>query len=208
MQVTVYGASGKTGRLVVAGLLAADHAVVAFVHSHNPFAGLAGVRVVTGSVDDRATVTAAAAGSQVIISTLGSWGTPSKSVVSVGIRAIIAAAAEHQISRVISLTGASAFYGHDRPTVLDRATHVLLSLTAAKILRDGETHLQLLVDSPLDWTAIRSPLMLGFGSKSYTLRLHLPSLLATIPRGAVAQALVDQLSDTSHHKQAPVIRRG
>ena len=208
MQVTVYGASGKVGRLVVDELLVGGHTVVAFVHNYNPFVSLGEVQVVSGSVDNPTLVAAAAAGSQVIISTLGSWGTPSKAVVSTGTGAIIAAAAKHKITRVITLTGASALYVRDKPTLRDRLIHVLLNLAAAKILRDGEAHLRLLADSSLDWTSIRSPIMLGFGSTLYGLQRRLPSLLATIPRRAVVKALVDQLNDTSHLRQAPVIRRG
>ena len=63
MQVTVYGASGRVGRLVVAALLASDYTVVAFVHSRNPFTAQPNLQIFTGSVDDTAAVTAAAAGS-------------------------------------------------------------------------------------------------------------------------------------------------
>ena len=208
MQVTVYGASGKVGRLVVAKLLADQHTVVAFVHQRNPFAGQTGVSVVSGSVDEVAAVTLAAAGSQVLISTLGSWGTATKTVVSTGTQAIITAAQEHHIRRVITLTGASAFCNADTPTTSDRLTHWLLNLLAPKILRDGERHLQLLEASTLDWTALRSPPMLRFGAPKYQLVAKLPSLLATIPRRAVVQAIIDQVPATDSYKQAPVIRRG
>ena len=208
MQVTVYGASGKVGRLVVAELLADQHTVVAFVHQRNPFVGQTGVSVVSGSVDEPAAVALAAAGSQVLISTLGSWGTTTKTVVSTGTQAIIAAAQKHHIRRVITLTGASAFCSADTPTTSDRLTHQLLNLLAPKILRDGEQHLQLLEASALDWTALRSPAMLGFGPAKYQLVAKLPSLLATIPRRAVVQAIIDQVRSTDSYKQAPVIRRG
>ena len=207
MQITVYGASGKVGQRLVAELLTAGHSVVAFVHHQNPFSEQAMVKVVSGSVDDFLAVAKAAASSQVLISTLGSWGTPAKTVVSTGTAAMIAAAAEHRITRVITLTGASAFGAHDRPTVLDQLSHSLLRLIAPKILRDGEVHLRLLEASSLEWTCLRSPAMLGFGRSNYRLVNRLPSVIATIPRQAVVQALVDQVSDSTRYQQAPVVSR-
>lgn len=208
MQITVYGASGKVGRLLVADLVAANHQVVAFVHHHNPFTEQSAVRVVRGSVDDSAAVSTAAAGSNVLISTLGSWGTPSKTVVSSGTSAIIAAAAEHHIDRVITLTGASALYAADKPTLMDRLTHSLLRLTAPQILQDGEAHLALLQASSLNWTVVRSPIMLSFGKASYRFTNQLPSLIATIPRRAVVAAIIDQLTNIDYYQRAPVVRRG
>ena len=208
MQVTVYGASGKVGRLVVAELLTHGHTVVAFVHRINRFNGQYGVTVATGSIEDQVAVASAMAGSQAAISTLGSWGSATKTVVSTGTGAIIAAALQHGVQRVITVTGAGASSKNDRPTRLDTLTHAFLNLTAPKILKDGETHLQLLEASALDWTVVRSPIMVGSGSNSYVLSHRLPSLLATIPRRAVAKAIVDQLTDSKYFQQAPVIRRG
>lgn len=208
MHITVYGASGKVGQLLIKELLANQHTVTAFVHSHNPFNGLTGVAVITGSVEDQAAVTLAAVDSEVLISTLGSWGTPTKTVVSTGTKAIIAAARQHNIERVITLTGASAFCRADQPTYLDRCTHHLLNVLAPKILKDGEAHLQLLEASSLNWTTVRSPAMLNFGKSDYRFTTRLPSLLATISRPAVVRAIVDQVTATDHYKQAPVVRRG
>lgn len=208
MQITVYGASGKVGQLIIAGLLAKDYDVVAFVHTHNPFADHPKLQIVHGSVDDQASVTAAATGSSILISTLGSWGTKSKDIVATGTAAMVRAATQHGIKRLITLTGSSAFRTIDEPTSADRLTHKLLSSTAGQILRDGESHLKILETSNLDWTAIRSPVMLGFGASTYRLTNRLPSLVATIPRSAVVASLIDQVKATDKYRQAPVIRRG
>ena len=208
MQITVYGASGRVGRLLVNDLVAADHKVIVFVHHYNPFGSLSGVSVMSGSVNDKAAVSAAAAGSTILISTLGSWRTTTKTVVATGTAAIIAAAAEHRIDRVITLTGANALYAADKPTLADRLTHRILRLTAPQILQDGEAHLALLQASSLAWTAVRSPVMLSFGKTAYRLTDKLPSLAATIPRRAVVAAMIDQLKNTDYYQQAPVIRRG
>lgn len=62
VRITVFGASGKVGGLVVQDALGRGHAVQAFVHSRDPFEGQEEVTVITGEVADTAAVYAAMAG--------------------------------------------------------------------------------------------------------------------------------------------------
>lgn len=208
MQITVFGASGRVGRQVVNLLLDADYAVVAFIHNQNPFEAQAKVKVVRGSITDQAAVSAAITGSQAVISTLGSWGTPTDNVVSTGTIQIVKAMTNQNLRRLITVSGASAFCSQDSPTLQNQVTHGVLALLMKKILLDGEEHLRTLEASSLDWTCIRSPAMTGSKSTAYSLVTALASLLASVPRRAVAQCLVDQIKDTTHIMKAPVIRRG
>lgn len=207
MQVTVFGASGSVGQLVVEALLANDYQVVVFIHRHDPFEGRSDVIRTNGSIDDAAAVAKAVQGSQAIISTLGSWGTSTKNIVSTGTAQIIAAMTSQNVRRLITLTGASAWCAQDAPSRLDRLTHRLLSAAAGKILNDGEQHLKLLEASSLDWTCLRSPVMTNQPGKGYILATKLPSLLASIPRAAVVKSLVDQLKARDQIGKAPVIKR-
>ncbi|MDL2341570.1 MAG: SDR family oxidoreductase [Patescibacteria group bacterium] len=205
MQVTIFGAAGKVGQRVVTKLLADNHQLVVFVHRHNPYANTPNVTVISGSIDNYQAVATAIQGSQAVISTLGSWGSPAKNIVSTGTETIVQAMTEQGVQRLITVSGAGAFYSQDHPTTIDRLTHRLLQLVAPKILTDGEQHLAVLEASTLDWTCIRSPVMTKRHSNDYELRQALPSLLAYVPREAVAQCLVDQLQDSTYFKKAPVI---
>ena len=207
MKVTVFGASGKVGRQVVDLLVADNHEVVAFIHTHNPFADYPDVAIVSGSITDDVAVAKAVHGSQAVISCLGSWGTATKDIVSTGTRQIIAAMERESVSRIITVSGAGAFYNKDQPTALDRLTHRFLGIVAAPILRDGEEHLAALQVSGLHWTCLRSPVMTMSKRTAYRLSSKLPTLLASVPRAAVARALIDQLNDIQHFSQAPVIYR-
>ena len=207
MQVTVFGASGRVGRQVVERLVKNNYQVVAFIHHNNPFSDYPDVQIVSGSIADQAAVSKAIANSQAVISTLGSWGSPTKDIVSVGVQNITQAMGQQGISRLITLSGANAFYGLDRPTVIDKLTHTFLGIIAGKILRDGEKHLVILEATNLDWTCIRSPVMTKSTKSAYRLTNKIPSLLASIPQAAAARAVVDQLQDKTHYHQAPVIYR-
>jgi putative NADH-flavin reductase len=208
MQVTVFGASGKVGRLVVDRLIASGHTVTAFVHKSDPFQDMSGVNVIQGSVSDASSVNRAVNGSDAVISTLGSWASPSEAVVSTGASQIIEAMALTNAQRLVTLTGASAFYSLDKPGLTAKWTRKLLKMIAPKILLDGENHLRSLEGSKLDWTCVRSPAMTSGNSSSYHLSDKLPTLIAFVPRNAVAKCLVDQLEDTNFIKKAPVIYRG
>lgn len=207
----MFGASGKVGREVVAVALTRGHEVVAFVHRHNPFADEAGeawLRVITGDVSDPAAVSGAIAGSEAVISCLGSWGTKDKNVVSTGMRTIIPAMERAGVRRLVTVTGAGAQWSGDRPGLVERAGHCLLGLAAAKILRDGEEHLRLLAASSLDWTAVRSPVMRSAGPTGYRLTRRPPWPLATIPRAAVARCLVDLAGQAAQVEEADLVAQG
>ncbi|MBC7707781.1 NAD(P)H-binding protein [Polaromonas sp.] len=205
MQITIFGASGKVGQQVAAKLLAENHTLVVLVHRSNPYANTSGVTTVSGSVTDGTAVAKAIEGSAAVISTLGSWGSPNKDVVSSGTELIITAMKARGVTRLITITGASAFYGQDKPTMPDKITRRLLKLVAPKILRDGEQHLALLEASDLNWTCLRSPVMTAAKQDAYRFQTKLPPLWAWVPRQAVAQAIVDQITATDNLGKAPVI---
>ncbi len=207
MRITVFGASGKVGQQVVALALDKGYEVTAFTHSHQPFAAQKRLKIVTGDVGDRTDIRTALEASEAVISTLGSWHTKTKHVLTSGMESIIPAMEEQGIQRIITLTGAGALWSGDQPNTFDKLNHALLKLIAPKILLDGEIHLQLLTASELEWTCVRSPVMTGSSRSRYSLRTKLPSPFATIPRAAVAHCLVDQLEDQGHIHAAPIIRR-
>ncbi|HTB48568.1 MAG TPA: NAD(P)H-binding protein [Verrucomicrobiae bacterium] len=207
MRVTVFGASGKVGQQVVALELGKGYSVTAFVHSHNPFKANKDLKIVTGGIEDQLAIGRALEDSDAVISALGSWHTKSKRVLTCGMNTIIPTMEEQGIRRIITVTGTGALWSGDKPSALDKLNHSLLKLVAPKVLLDGEEHIRLLAASKLDWTCVRSPVMTRDTSTKYRLRLKLPGPLATIPRSAVAQCLVDRLETRDYIRAAPVMYR-
>ncbi len=207
MKLTVFGASGKVGRRLVAQALSRGHEVTAFVHHNNPFTQTDNLHLVSGDVTDSNSVYGAVQGSNAVISVLGSWHTPSKTVLTNGMKAIVPAMEALGIKRLITLTGSGAFYSQDRPTTTDKFGHWLFARVAPKILADGEAHLRLLEASQLAWTCIRSPVMTPGKQTNYKLKDNLPSLLASVSRDTVVQSLLDQLEDANHITKAPIVYR-
>lgn len=205
MNVTVFGASGHVGRLVVKRLLADGHTVRAFVHSSNPFDGTKQLRVIRGDIHSPSDVKQALEGADAIISCLGSWHTPTKDILTSAMKTIVPVAEEKHIARLISVTGAAAVAPGDTPHLMDKINHYLLGKIAPKILIDGERHIGILSESGLNWVVVRSPVMTRYGNGTYHLDMHSPSPLSIVPRTAVATAMVDLLTDTQYDRSAPYI---
>ena len=207
MNITVFGATGHVGSLVVEKLLADGHNVSAFTHGTNHLVDNPRLRIVYGDVHKSEDIEVALNGSEAVISCLGSWNTPTKDILTAAMTSIVPIAEKHGIKRIISLTGAAAYAPGDHPSIIDRLNHMILSLIAPKILKDGEAHIRILSESTLDWTVIRSPVMTNKDSAQYLLDLNSPNPTATIARAAVVAALVDSLKDTQHIGTAPYIHQ-
>lgn len=206
MRVVVFGSTGHVGRLVVQQLLAANHIVVAFVHGRNMYQDVPGITVVQGDVHQAADVTRALQGADAVISTLGSWHTPTKDILSTAMQAIIPVMEAQGPKRIITLTGADARSSADVPTLAQKLLRPVFTVIAGKILADGEEHMKLLQASTLDWTVVRSPVMRGIGgSGNARLDATPPLPWATVHRQDVAEAIVSQLQSTDHLYKAPFI---
>ncbi|MEO5499058.1 MAG: NAD(P)-binding oxidoreductase, partial [Candidatus Saccharimonadales bacterium] len=190
-RITVLGANGRVGRLVVSLLLEKSYDVTAFVYHDDGSFDANHVRVAQGDVHDVSSVEAALTDGDAVICTLGSWGTPQKDIVSSGVRAIIPYMQKNKIKRIISLTGAESRASGDDLSLIHRAMYIGISVGAGKILRDGEDHITQLEQSRLDWTVIRSPVMTETGATKYRLSSKRCLPWQTIHRHAVAKAMVD-----------------
>lgn len=203
--VTVFGANGRIGSRVVQLLADQGHSVNACVYGKHALPDKQSINVVTCNVYKYDDVATALSGSQIVISALGSWGTPKKDILTEGMKNIIPAMKASGISRIVSLTGADARDADDKPDIIHKLSHAFFGIIAGKILQDGEAHLRLLRESSLDWTVVRSPVMKDTGSPSYTLTAKLPSPFASIHRDAVAKCLVDLALNSEYKHQAPII---
>ena len=207
MIVTIFGASGKVGRLVVEEALARGHSVRAFVHRTNNFADHPRLSITQGDVHNPQSVIQAVQGSEAVISTLGSWGSPAKDVVSAAMRTIIPAMESSGVERIISLTGSDAYDTTDEMTLGRRGSHLFAKIVAGKILADGEEHIRLLRASKLDWTVLRAPVMTDGARIFYKLSLRPVSFWTAVPRRAVAKAILDQLDGAGYSLASPFIHR-
>ncbi|MCF2525718.1 NAD(P)-dependent oxidoreductase [Yinghuangia soli] len=159
MRITVFGATGPTGRRITAQALAAGHLVTAVSRRADALAPHPGLAVVRADVADTAAVASALAGSDAVVSALGV--PPTKDVVTVyseGMRNIVAGMERHGVARLVAVSS-SVVDPHWRPTgehffnlVMDPLVNRKVAGTAHADMRRMEALLQ---DSAVDWTVVR-----------------------------------------------------
>lgn len=208
MNIAVFGASGNVGKRVTRLLLDQGHTVTALTHRSMNLPAHPALKVVQGDVHNQADVEAALVGADLVISTLGSWGTKQKDILTAAMSNIVPIMESQGITRVVSLTGAGVLLPSDAVAWYDRLNVAMLALVAPKIVHDGENHLKILAASQLDWTVLRSPVMTNQLSHGYKLQSQSPLPWATVPREQVAQAIVDVIESKNYSQSAPFVVRG
>jgi uncharacterized protein YbjT (DUF2867 family) len=210
MTVTVFGATGGIGRHVLHQLLADGTDVVAYVR--NP--GKLGqrdphLRVVQGELADLEAITAAVAGSDAVISTLGpslqrgATGTP----ITEGTRHIVAAMQETGVCRYVGLATPSVPDVRDRPTLKARILPVMARLAFPNALRELIGMTSAVTESDLDWTIARitAPNDKPASGRIRAGFLGVDKVGSVMTRADIAAFMVAQLSDATYSRAAPAI---
>ncbi len=210
MRVTVFGASGKIGRLVVDRLLDDRNHVVAYVRDPAgiPWAH-ADLTVIVGELTDSAAVRRAVEGSAAVISALGpsrrrgATGTP----VAEGTRIIVAAMDEADVHRYIGLGTPSVPDSRDRRTLRATFLPLIAKVRFPNALRELRGMTAAVTGSDLEWTIARisrpvdrpgtGTLRVGF--------LGRDKVFSTMTRTDIAAFLIAQLTDDNFRRAAPAI---
>jgi len=146
MNLAVLGATGGTGRLVVEQALAAGHTVTALVRSPEKLAVRnPNLHVVAGQATDPSAVARALDRADALISTLGGGG----SVISDSTQAIVEAAYEAGVSRVVLLSSFLVERHRFNPV-----TRLLTGIAMGSMIKDKSAGEKALRESNLDWTIV------------------------------------------------------
>ena len=203
--IAVFGANGRVGSIVVARALKRGYRVIAFVYGESRLPHNPSLTVFRGDVRNATDVRRTLRDADVVVSALGSWGTATKDILASGMSTIVPVMEELQLVRIVSLTGADAVASDDRPGILNKLSRFMIGMIGGKVIRDGEAHIKVLQASTLDWTIVRSPVMLGGGLRPYRLVDQLAAPYATIRRASVAEAMIDLAVSEDHPKSLVTI---
>jgi uncharacterized protein YbjT (DUF2867 family) len=163
MKITVLGATGPPGRLVVTRALDQGHTVT--VHARNPdklgdLAGRTGLEVVTGQLDDRASLDVAVTGADAVISVLG----PGRDKASIaplvpGMQNVVDAMTAAGVRRLVATSTPSATDPADTRDLRFTLMVTGIRLGAAPAYRAIVAMADVVRGSDLDWTLVRLPLL-------------------------------------------------
>ncbi len=163
MKLTVFGATGATGTLLMLRALGAGHRVTAYVRSPQkiPFSH-DNLVVREGQLDDADAVSAAINGADAVISTLGprfrpGTGTP----ITDGMRTITEAMAEHGVKRLIAISTASAPEPRDRAMGMFRPLVGVVKRTFRRGYDEMVGQAKVVRATDLEWTLVRVPLLVN-----------------------------------------------
>ena len=156
--IALFGATGRTGRRVLARALSAGFEVRALVRDPAKLgATSSALTVIRGDVLDPDAVNQTVAGSDVVLSLFGHVKGSSPTLQADGTQLIVDAMRRHDTRRIVTLSGGGLPAPLDRPGPADRVIRFLLKTLSGRVLADAEQHLRVLEASGLEWTVVRGP---------------------------------------------------
>ena len=206
MKVLIIGATGATGRALVAQALARGHEVTALVRNPDRLAiRHEHLRVVQGDVLDPTAVDEAVAGQEAVISALGHkrWMIPTR-ILSAGTANILAAMQRHGVRRYIGMTSLGVGDSWWRMGLY--YTLFVLPVILQFYFWDKLRQERIVRASGIDWTIVRpGALTHGRARGRWQSGPQVGNALWTvrIARADVARFLLDELADP-HHVRATV----
>jgi putative NADH-flavin reductase len=200
MRLTIFGASGKTGRRLVEQALAAGHTVTAVVRDPTRLPTRhQRLQVVTADVLDPAAIRPAVAGADAVVSVLGPRSSRNRSSISSAGTASILAAMQAAGTRRLVVVSAAPVASDDHGTTLPQRLLAgpLLRRLLGGLYADMATMEDTVRRSGVDWTILRPP-WLSDGPRTGSYRKAKDSNLrggARISRADLAEAILASLQD-------------
>lgn len=158
MRIAVLGATGRTGVPLVAEAVRRRHEVAALVRTPGKRALLPdGVDVVEGDATDRGALGRLVADADAVVDVIASDRGGPEDLRRRVVPQLLDAMGEHDVHRLVLLTGAGVRVEEDDPGLLDRIIVGVMRVVAAGVLEDGELATAAVAASDLDWTVVRAP---------------------------------------------------
>jgi putative NADH-flavin reductase len=154
MKLAIFGATGKTGRLVVDQALGAGHDVTAVVRDPAALRTRhARLSIARAAADQSEAIEQAVRGVDAVISAMGGG---NGTLTMFGTNVVLAMS-RVGVTRIVSLVGASVSLPGDVRSFSHAMLKALTRLFASSVLADGEHHAHELAASSLAYTLIRPP---------------------------------------------------
>ena len=202
MKIALFGATGKTGTLVLANLLSKSHTVTALVR--NPAKIMIAsphLKLIQGDALILADVERAVEGCDAVISVLGLPSLKPSTLLTVSAGNIAAAMKTKGVKRVIYMGSAGIL------NEMGGLPGMFIGFILRNALKDHRGAYDVLRASPLEWTVLR-PLSLTDGDATGRYRTTvtgLPKNGRSISRADVADFIVKTLEQGDYIRQSPAL---
>ena len=203
MKVLVFGATGKTGSLVVDRALAEGHTVSVLVRDAAKFQK-AGVKVLTGDATNAADVAKAVLGQDAVIESIGGT-TPYKttSLETTAVTNIVDAMKSQTVKRLVTVSMMGLGQSHAQAPWWYK--YLLMPTFLGGSSKDKANKETVVKNSGLDYIIARPP-VLKDGPATGSVKVPGPGGMGhAITRADLANFLVDQLKSDDHLRKAVTI---
>ena len=211
MELTVFGATGGTGRHLMSEALEASYEVRAFARSRakveRAWLDDDRVTVVEGDVLDPDAVERAIEGADAVLSALGHAEGSPDDVLTTGGEHVVTAMEAHGVLRLVLLVGAGVEHPEDPFSLGGRAMSAVLGLVAGDLLTDSKGYVKRAVESDLEWVAVRPP-RLTDGPRTGEYRTGYLKLgpWSSVSRPDLAAFMIEQATESDEYVgEAPMI---
>jgi putative NADH-flavin reductase len=202
--VAVLGGTGKAGTYLVEKLLSEGYTVKALARIPSKLPEHDRLIKVQGDATDAAAIRTLLEDCDAVISTLG----PSKSTpdtCSIAVKHLVEAMQEKGISRYLEVAGLAINTPDDRKGFRTRLIVAILKSFFPAVINDRQKGYELLLQSKLDWTIVRCPMIRLTGTEGTVRTDLLDSPGNHISATDLAGFLIQQLNDLTYAGKAPFI---
>ncbi|MEI7980153.1 MAG: SDR family oxidoreductase [Bacteroidota bacterium] len=202
MNIAVFGASGRTGILIVYQALNQGHHVTAFARQPSKVTIThKNLTVIGGDILDRNKVKEAVTGQDAVLCALGIDNNKPGTILSEGTHIILGAMEQSGVRRFICMSSAGIL-GNDAGFWFRK---VIIPLFLRHVFADKVRQVQVIRESAADWVILR-PVGLTDSPKTnnYKITPGIPSS-HTVPRADVADFMLKLVTDTRYDRTMPAI---
>jgi putative NADH-flavin reductase len=207
MNITIFGATGKTGQHLVGQALARGHRVTAFTRSPEKLDREdERLQIVQGDIREPDRVQEAVQGADAVISVLGPTENKPVFAVSEGTEHILEAMERHGVERLIASAGAGVGDPKDDPGFLDRVVNFLLKLFSKWVFEDMKRTVEIIRGSDVRWTVVRVPMLTDQEPRGEVKVEYVGKGMGTrITRADMARFMLDQVDSDQYVREAPAV---
>lgn len=207
-KIALFGATGQTGNLFLKATLAKGYDVNVLVRDVSKLKQKSDkLTIFSGDVLNLDEVSKTIKDVDLVVSLFGHVKNSPEWLQTNGTKNIVSAMKEHQVARIISLSGGGLpFPEKDEPKFIDKLIRTIMKIIVPKVLNDAIAHHLILEKSALKWSIVRGPRLTNDTKVgSYKVGWVGVNSGTKISRSDLADFIVTQIEDETFNYQMPFV---
>lgn len=206
MKVTIFGATGSSGRRVLRAAISAGHEVSVLVRDPSWLDDADRLRVIVGDITNDQAVEQAVAGSDAVIWAVGPTSNTADqpALFEAAARTLVEAMRRGGARRLVALSGAGVTIAGEHKPLAHRLISGFVKLMVSHVVEAKRREYEVFAGADLDWTLVRPPRVVE-GEASGRRTVGDEPVGARVTSGDLAEFMVEQLTDETYLRRAPYV---